>query len=381
MESLDRGTILYIGNFELPDHGASANRVVGNGKLFRMLGFRTFFLGIAHGAFSSGIREICPDMYEEPYPQCTAQWIRHMFSVSNIRTVIGKTNAPDIIILYNTPFSLLCSVKRAFPHTKVVYDCTEWSDTTDGSFLKRAMKKADERYIRTKIDKVADGLIVVSSKMQRSYQNDRILLLPPLVDADDWIWRQTAEAQDERFEFCFSGMLDGNKDSLDMIVRAFAALDDSAPILRIIGVDGQSFFEKYPELVSVAATLGDRLLFMGRQTHAETLRYVQNADCNLIIREADRRNTAGFPTKFAEAYTTGKPIITTDISDVKIYADRAKHVYVVPYEEERIRDAMENVIQLQKNTTEVRRDFHYASFAPACEAWLSDLLLTRVSPC
>lgn len=380
MKAFNRGTILYIGNFELPDHGASANRVVGNGKLFRMLGFRTIFLGITHGELSSGIRAISSDMYEEPYPLSTSQWVRHMFSVSNIRTVIGETHSPTVIILYNTPFSLLCSVKRAFPHTKVVYDCTEWSDTTDGSFMKRAVKKADERYIRTKIDKVADGLIVVSSKMQRSYHNDHLLLLPPLVDADDPIWRQRTEKEDERFEFCFSGMLDGNKDSLDMIVRAFAALGDSEAVLRIIGVDRQAFLEKYPGLYTMTMTLDNSLVFMGRQAHTETLKYVQNADCNLIIRQADRRNTAGFPTKFSEAYTAGKPIIATDISDVKNYADRAEHVFVVSYEEESIREAMEKVVLLKNNGTKARRDFHYASFAPVCEAWLSGLLPSRLLP-
>lgn len=377
----DRGTILYVGNFELPDRGASANRVVGNGKLFHMLGFRTVFLGITRNKTSFGVRQKRADMYEEPYPQSTVQWLRHMVSVSSIGAVIEKTREPDLIILYNSPFSLLRSVKRAFPNTKVAYDCTEWSDTTDGSIVKRLVKKADERNIRTKIDKVADGLIVVSTLMQRSYRNDHILLLPPLVDADDAIWRQAAQQEDDRFEFCFSGMLDGNKDSLDLIVRAFIGLNDTKAALRIIGVNRESFFEKYPELSSASEVIGDRLIFMGLQPHAEALRYVQNADCNLIIRDADRRNMAGFPTKFAEAYTAGKSIITTDTSDVKTYADRWENNFVVEYNEERIRTAMEKVMDLNNSGTGLRRDFHFASFAPACEAWLSGLIAPRVSSC
>lgn len=378
---LDRGSILYVGNFELPDRGASANRVVGNGKLFNLLGFRTVFLGITRDRTSLGITQKSTDMYEEPYPQNTVQWFRHMFSVSSIRAVIEKTREPDLIILYNSPYSLLCSVKRAFPNTKIVYDCTEWSDTTDGSIVKRAVKKADERNIRMKIDHVADGLIVVSTLMQRSYHNDHILLLPPLVDADDAIWRQPIEKEDDRFAFCFSGMLDGNKDSLDLIVRAFIGLTDTKTVLRIIGVKRESFFEQYPDLYAASEKLGDRLVFMGLQSHAEALRYVQNSDCNLMIRASDRRNMAGFPTKFAEAYTTGRSIITTDTSDVRTYADQWENSFVVEYNEENIRAAMEKAI-VQKNAgTGLRRDFHFASFGPACEAWLSDLISTRVSSC
>ena len=40
-----KGTIVYYGNFELPDKGASAHRVVNNGKIFQELGYRAVFLG------------------------------------------------------------------------------------------------------------------------------------------------------------------------------------------------------------------------------------------------------------------------------------------------------------------------------------------------
>lgn len=376
---MDRGTVLYVGNFELPDLGASANRVVSNGKLFRMLGYRTVFLGVKRNDTFSGIREICAEMYEESGPRTTVQWFRHMVSVGNIRKVIEKTGFPNIIILYNTPFSLLFRVKRVFPQAKVVYDCTEWSDTTDGSLMKRAVKKTDERFIRTKADKAADGLLVVSTTMLRAYQNNHILLLPPLVDVEDPVWRQTGKKEKDSFEFCFSGMLDGNKDSLDMIVRAFSRVDDCRAVLRVVGVDRQSFLKKYPHLESAVSALGDSLIFMGKVSHAETLRYIQNADCNLIIREADRRNTAGFPTKFVEAFTAGKPIIATDISDVKRYVNRESQVHLIAYAADPLREAMEKSILQSECGVGIRRDFHYASFAPACEAWLSNLIQQRLS--
>ena len=43
---MKKGTILYVGNFELPDKGASANRVVNNGKLFKSLGYEVAFFGV-----------------------------------------------------------------------------------------------------------------------------------------------------------------------------------------------------------------------------------------------------------------------------------------------------------------------------------------------
>ena len=67
-----KGTILYVGNFELPDKGAAANRVVSNGKLFRKLGYGTAYLGIRKDADFAGVQLLDAEqnMYEEKYPQC-----------------------------------------------------------------------------------------------------------------------------------------------------------------------------------------------------------------------------------------------------------------------------------------------------------------------
>ena len=44
-----QGTVIYAGNFELPDKNAAAHRVVNNAKLFKELGFDTVFLGTCRG--------------------------------------------------------------------------------------------------------------------------------------------------------------------------------------------------------------------------------------------------------------------------------------------------------------------------------------------
>ncbi len=38
-------TILYIGNFDLPDKNAAAHRVLGNGCALRELGYKLVFVG------------------------------------------------------------------------------------------------------------------------------------------------------------------------------------------------------------------------------------------------------------------------------------------------------------------------------------------------
>ena len=41
-----KGTIIYMGNFALPDKNAAAHRVMINGKIFKDLGYRVAYLGV-----------------------------------------------------------------------------------------------------------------------------------------------------------------------------------------------------------------------------------------------------------------------------------------------------------------------------------------------
>ena len=320
---MGKGTILYVGNFELPDKGASANRVVSNAKLFNSLGYQTALVGVSKDSNCTEISALDNDfgivMYERPYPTSTKKWLKHMFSADYIKKMLEYHKNIVLVILYNMPFSALKAAKKACKGTniKVAYDCTEWADVTDGNALKRFVKKRDEKLIRNKLADVADGLIVISSMMERQYQGCKAMIkLPPLVDIEDPIWLQKPEKH-EGFEFCFAGMLDGQKDSLDMIIKAFAKICDEQTKLRIIGVEKDEFKSVYPDAVNDLITCGNNIIFMGMQSHFDTIGYVLGCDCYIIIRQSDTRNNAGFPTKFAEATTCGVPMITTKVSDIK----------------------------------------------------------------
>lgn len=373
---MKRGTVLITGNFELPDLNAAAHRVVNNGKLFRELGYRPVFLGVRRGtAYFTGISR-CEngsgfDMFEQAYPQTAGQWAAQMIGVKNIAEVAGVY--PDLcaVMLYNAPFSLLSAVKRAFRDTdvRVLYDCTEWNAYTEGSFLKRAVKSADSRLIERRLDGRCHGLIVVSSAMEAHYRKTPLLRLPPLVDTEDPIWRQP-KLQRERFEFCYAGA-PSDKERLDLVAGAFGRLPAGSAALRFIGVTKADFAAAYPALRGFA----DRtdMIFTGRLSHAETVREILSCGCFIFIREETRRNTAGFPTKFAEAFTCGVPVITTAVSDVPAYADGACRV-LARVSEDGILDAMREALSGNTPARALRTAFDYRSYLDPCRKWFETIV-------
>ncbi len=374
---MSKGTIIYYGGFTLPDKSAAANRVVSNGKIFSSLGYNTVFIGAAPSDESfDGIRPVegHDNMYEQAHPKSSSQWLKRMFDMSRIEEISEKYRNINRIILYNVPLFTLLKAKNYFrkKSIKVCYDCTEWTKDTDGSFLKRAFKAFDEILVRNFAHKIADGMIVISNMMRKKYRkNANLVLIPPLVDISDSIWHQQSD-HDGRFEFCFAGVPDGNKESLDKAVEAFCSINKKNTHLRIIGITEDDFSRIYPDCF-IPKNVRNKITFMGRLSHSETIKYVLGCDCYIFIRRSDRRNNAGFPTKFAEAFTCGVPIITTDVSDVGEYiAKSGKGSLLKDMSAESIAEAMLMQIENKLDDKALNAAFHYETFIQPTENWLKN---------
>ncbi len=373
-----QGTIICTGGFILPDKNAAANRVVSNGKLFARLGMRTVFLGAApSGERFNGIRPVngCKDMFEQAHPASSREWLRHLFSTENLKELVSRFDDVRMIILYNLPLITLLRVRKAFKGSgiRIVSDCTEWTKDTDGSAPKKIFKAIDEFFIRKFLGKYSDGLIVISSLMEKSYcKNPHLLRLPPLIDAEDGIWHQTPK-RDSRFEFCFAGIPDGKKESLGAVVQAFQNIGSANSLLRIVGISKEEFCRFYPEVASCADK--ENIIFEGRVSHSEAIRFILGCDCYIFIRPSDRRNNAGFPTKFAESFTCGVPVITTDVSDVSKYlANESKGTLLKSTQPDEIKKSMITRISAGKrNTANLNKTFHYANYIETAQNWLSKL--------
>lgn len=372
---MTKGTVIYMGNYELPDKNAAAHRVMNNGKIFTSLGYRMAYLGTVRGESFSGLRQSKYDenIYEEAYPLGLKQWVSHIFDTRNIEAVAARYSDTCLIITYNVPFATYQAVKKAFAkkQIKVAYDCTEWNDYAEGSLPKRLYKKRDEKMIRTKLHHVCDDIIVISSLMEHQYRGKNLLKLPPLVDLDEPIWHQERIVHPSTFEFCFAGTV-SNKESLDSVVEAFCSLERPDIRMRIVGLTKEEYLKSYPEQHDLVRG-DDRLLFMGYVSHEESIRYTQSSDCYIFIREKTRRNDAGFPTKFAEAYTCGNAIITADVSDIKLYQDNKRVFIVSDTSSESVKTAMMSIMasNVDRKNIEFSQSFDYKNFLSETKAWIS----------
>ena len=267
--------------------------------------------------------------YEILYPKGKKEWIKYLTSTNEIKQIISSFPKIDGIICYNyqavafEKLRLLCKRKGI----KIYADCTEWYNTEGASPLFKLLKGFDTWFRMRVIQKKLDGLILISEYLKNYYKNCKnVIIIPPLVDITEEKWYLKPERLADGINFVYTGK-PGNKDKIAYIIEETReAMKRHLCNIWIIGITEKEFLEMNPNFKK--NEIAEDVHFLGRVSHQKSLSYVKGADCSLIIRDSNRTNNAGFPTKFVESVTLGTDVIATDISDLKNYSNKIKSMYI-----------------------------------------------------
>lgn len=320
-------TILYLGGFELPDKNAAAQRVMANAKLLREMGFEVFFIGISKDIDNA------PHIVDGfasnpvPYPSNTIEWMHQIFTFVR-KSEILKLN-PGYVVLYNFPaFASLRILNACHKHgIKVVHDLTEW-ESSRGWSPSNIMRKIDINLRMRYCMKKMDGVIVISRYLYDYYKDDtNVILVPPTVDLKNlkFCRKRELESSDEITRLVYAGStgLAATKDRLDYIIKEVNLLPNIR--LDIVGQTKEQFQAIFGNKVDIA----DNIVFHGRVSHTEAVRFVCESDFQMLIRENTLKNTAGFPTKLVESMSCCTPLIATLTSNIGDYLQDGVNGFIV----------------------------------------------------
>lgn len=352
---MSRPTIVYVGGFELPDKNAAAQRVLGNAKALRELGFDVVLVGISQDASCVAL-ERCEqptagfDSWQVPYPTSTSGWSRYVTSARHVEQVVERYKGTVAVACYNYPAVALWRLLRYCQRhgLKCMADCTEWYDTPAGVALSAAAKWLDTLLRMRVVHKRLDGIICISSYLEKYYAGYLpTVRIPPLVDLSDAKWQVRPSSRDDaETVLVYAGSPGGTKDRLDWAFDALADLGrDKNWVFRVVGLWREEFLSMHPEYESALSWFGDRVSFLGRLPHLDTLAQIRSADYTVFLRECHRANQAGFPTKFVESVTCGTPVITTDCSDVREFADEGRAAQLIEFSRESVGSALGDVLR------------------------------------
>lgn len=319
-----KGTILYIGGFELPDKNAAAQRVMTNAKAFRELGFRTVLIGVSKdipaGVSLESTKTVYEgfDAYAVAYPATAMQWKGYLTSDKAYVELAEKIEDLRIIICYNFQSVALEKIRQYCSKKKIkcVADVTEWYSGAGRSLPVKVLKYADTFYRMRVVQKKMDGLIVISRYLENYYKHCRnVVYLPPLTDFHGSSIKRNEKLQ-EPLRLVYAGS-PGLKDRIDLLIEAIGKVRRSVR-LDVVGITKTEYLKLHPNHQTVLDA-GGNIEFHGRLSHHETINFVKQADFSCFFRDNNRVTQAGFPTKFAESISLGIPVITNKSSNIEEY--------------------------------------------------------------
>ncbi len=338
--------IIYIGGFEMPDKNAAAQRVLSNAKLLRDLGWDVSFIGVSKEIMCAPTDVYSFKSTPVPYPTNTKSWAYQLLSFINPQDILSLK--PSYVILYNFPSIASLRILNICHKNgiKVIEDLTEWEEP-QGWSLRSIVRKIDVKLRMEYCVKKMDGVIAISRFLYDRYKPfTHTILVPPTVDLKDNKWNHyfSVQSSDKRVNLIYAGNAGfGKKDRLDLIIEALDGITNVQ--LSVIGMTKdqyeQGYNKKVPEYIDV--------VFYGRLSHEETLKAVKKADFQMLIRDDNRKNNAGFPTKLVESMACGTPVIATLTSNIGDYLNDGYNCFIVSKDKD-LKEVFSSLSNMSKTT-------------------------------
>lgn len=369
---MSKGTILYVGGFELPDKNAAAHRVLSNGKIFRELGYKVVFIDVDKTLpYDSDILSTKKDVqgfecWSIPYPNSKIEWFKYLTKIDFMNVMTKKYSDINVVVAYNYPALALRNLNKYClnKNIKIIGDCTEWYSTKGTSIVFKIIKGLDSFYRMRIVQKKLDGIIVISKYLEEYYNGFiNVVRIPPLVDRDEEKWKsnnkylQVKEKRSDVLKLVYSGNPGRNKDRINYLIETL--YNDNGPgkyLLRIIGISKEQYLQDYPDHFKIIDSLGEKLNFLGKVTHNQSLEYLKESDFSIFIRDDNRLTKAGFPTKFVESISCGVPVITTLTSDLKDYLIEGENGFIIRNPKLSINE-LKSILEIDKDAVEHMKNY------------------------
>lgn len=377
-------TVIYLGDFELPDKSAAAHRVLSNAKILRELGYRVVFLDVdktleSVGDLENTHRDIQGfDCYAIPYPKTKKEWAHYLYNIDSFKIICEKYKNVKMVICYNYQSLAFINIIKYCKRKsiRVIADCTEWYSSKGRGIIFGIIKYLDTTVRMRLIHKHIDALIVISEYLATYYiKCKKIILLPPLVDLSEEKWLCPNPIPDNILRFIYAGNPGKYKDKLSTVIDALSIFVWHFDFeLSIIGITREQFLNIYPEYSGKLDALHNNIVFYGSLSHREAINHIKDADFSIFFRESNLINNAGFPTKFVESISCGTPVITTRTSNIDKYLQDGFNGFFVDIDnKDEIVAVMKKIFALSKQDINEMKKNCYESKIFDIKKWTSKL--------
>ena len=388
--------IIYLGCFRLPNYDAAAPRVLNNARAMQLCGHQVSFISwggkyrdsdlCKDGKYRiDGMEYIITDELD-PKGSLFSKMMQLFHRGDKTVAILESMDVkPDLIVMYNADFGWTRRMLKYCNqyNIKLANDITEWYDNNELHFW----DILPYHYNMTRLQQKVKNKICISSFLDKYYKESNNLLLPPLCDHSEAKWNATIE--DDHIK-PFNGITliyagrPAKKDCVHTVINVVNKMAQEGKPIRfmILGITREIYLEHYADVLE-SKELHENIMFLGRVSQDLIPAYYKKADFMVLLREATRKNMAGFPTKFAESMSAGVPVIANATSDLGSYIINGKTGFVVEDEkavnlEKTLTDALslsrQQIDNMKQSTKASNESFNYACRKAEMSMFLEKLI-------
>ena len=246
---------------------------------------------------------------------------------------IKKASGLDVIILYGTEsilYSVIFKVYSLILNSKLVAENTElpFVYRKDNLFKKILVYIND--HITTKL---YDGIIVISSHLFEKYKKiakkDKIIIIPSITDCNAFSRAESPKTTNEDY-VTYCGNLYNISEIHDLLkIWSMVKYKKNHTLLIIGDNSSKSVSTKIDDIIK-SYNISESVKFTGLVSFDDLVNLYSKSNILLLPRKKGVFSTAGLPNKLAEYLASGKPVITSDVGDIKIYLSHMENSYIVP---------------------------------------------------
>jgi len=234
----------------------------------------------------------------------------------------SKTQKNIIVIygdidMYTLPFTIIGKLLGY----KIVLDIVEDRILTQEKMKWTAKVNSSFRSIALPFtNKLADGVIVISLRLKNKFSAffcpSNIDLIPVSAANIDYVVKNGDKLSKENLNITYCGSF-AVKDGVEFLIEAFDFISKEYSNIQLTLLGKANDLAKEKIL-----SLGNNHIHLtGYLADEEYWERLHSADILCMTRIDSLYAQAGFPFKLGEYLATGKPVIATDVSDVKYYLD------------------------------------------------------------
>lgn len=332
--------ILFVvsGSGGFPEQGAYANRTVSMAKGLSTLANVTVDMWIAslgkHNlSCKAGIYEGIDYTYmnkPRKLPVGLGKYLSHVGGAlkSTIKLLIHRKQYDVVVFFVHGLITVPLWFTAKALRIPIVKEMSEFPN----SVLKAGKTEVGPMQLKLiKIEMMAfDGFIVISRSLKDFlcdlFPLKKYLIVPINVQPERFLQR----IETKRKYITYTGTLSRKKDGVDILIKAFAILNDKYKDLYLRLIGGYSSDDDEQGITSLiqAEKLETKVEITGWQSRDTAAGYIMQAYILVLPRPQSIQAQGGFPTKLGEYLASGIPTLATRVGDIPNYLEDMNNAFL-----------------------------------------------------